>query len=242
MDKIEILGTNVDLLSIQSLHDRLKQLIDTGKKGTVDYLNIYSANLAFENKWFSLFLNSCDIILCDGKGIQFAALISGKKVPMQIAYNRWLWDFFKFCEKEHYSIFFLGSKPEIVQQALDQISEKGYKIRMSGHHGYFDKSHDGSKEVLDQIDKFAPDFLLVGFGMPLQEKWVSENLERINSKVTILGGAYLDWISGSVAQTPKIVSNFGLEWAYRLILEPQRLYKRYIFGIPKFFVRLLRHA
>lgn len=239
MEYIKILNSKVHLVSIQSLHDQLKLFIQTNRKATVDYLNIYSANLAFENPWFDEFINSCDIVVCDGKGIQLAAKLLGRPIPEQIAYNRWLWEFFSFCEEEGFSVFFLGSKPDIVTQAMAKIREKGLKLRMAGHHGYFDKTPEGSKPILDQIDRFKPDFLLVGFGMPIQEKWVLENRHRLSSNVTILGGAYLDWISGSVATTPRIISRFGLEWAYRLLLEPRRMYRRYLIGIPQFFFRIL---
>lgn len=238
MEHIKVLKSKVHLLTVQSLHQQLKCYIHSDKKATVDYLNIYSANLAYENEWFEEFINSCDIVLCDGKGIQLAAKLASQKVPEQIAYNRWLWDFFSFCEKEKFSIFFLGSQPDIVARAMLKISEKGHKIRMSGHHGYFDKTYDGSKAVIDQINAFEPDFLLIGFGMPMQEKWVLENRPHLKSKVIILGGAYLDWISGAVATTPPIISKLGLEWLYRLLREPKRMYRRYLIGIPQFFFRL----
>ena len=240
MKSIRILQTKVNLLTIDQLHNKLTEFIKSDKKAIVDYLNIYSANLAVENKWFADFLNLCDIVLCDGKGIQLSAFLLKQKVPQQIPYNRWLWEFFSFCEEKQYSIFFLGSKPGVVDKTIENIKNKGYNIVMNGHHGYFKKEGDENVKVIETINKLKPDFLIVGFGMPLQEKWLIENHELINAKVTILGGAYLDWISGDVKVPPQIVSKIGIEWFYRLVLEPQRLAGRYLVGIPQFFFRIMK--
>ncbi|MDI9873357.1 WecB/TagA/CpsF family glycosyltransferase [Flectobacillus rivi] len=238
MKEIKILKTKVNALTLSELHDKIKGLIVNEQKATIDYLNIYSANIAYEEEWFANFLNSCSIVLCDGKGIQMGAYFLGKEIPSQIAYNRWLWDFFRFCQTEHYSIFLLGSKPGVFQKAIEKINENGYKLILDGYHGYFNKSNHENDKVIDIINEFCPDILLVGFGMPIQEKWIIENRERLNAKVVILGGAFLEWISGSVKLPPKFVTKFGLEWLYRLVLEPRRLAHRYLVGIPLFFIRI----
>lgn len=236
----KILKNRVDNFTIDQLHTILNSFIENEKKAIVDYLNIYSANISYETPWFLDFLNSCDIVLCDGKGIQLAARLLGQEVPIQVPYNRWLWDFFSFCSVSNYSIFFLGSKPGIYSQAISRIEERGIRVRMGGYHGYFNKDNQENTDVLALISEFKPDFLLVGFGMPTQEQWVSDNLSYIDAKVIILGGAYLDWISGNVAMTPKFISKIGMEWLYRLILEPRRLAHRYLVGIPRFFFRVAK--
>ncbi|WP_026994624.1 WecB/TagA/CpsF family glycosyltransferase [Flectobacillus major] len=238
MRTIQILKAKVNLLTVDELHREIKRLIETKQKAVVDYLNIYSANIAYEEEWFAKFLNSCSIVLCDGKGVQMGAYFLGQEIPPQIAYNRWLWEFFSFCQTEHYSIFLLGAKPGVVEKSIEVIEEKGYKLSIDGYHGYFNKTNEENEEVVKIINTFCPDILLVGFGMPIQEKWVIENREKLNAKVIILGGAFLDWISGSVKLPPRFVTKFGLEWLYRLILEPRRLAHRYLIGIPQFFMRI----
>ena len=239
MKSIQVLKAKVNLLSIEDLHSEIKRLVRTNKQSVIDYLNIYSANIAYDEKWFADFLNSCSIVLCDGKGIQLGAYLLGQEVPIQIAYNRWLWEFFSFCQIENFSIFLLGSKPEVLSKSIEVIKSKGYQFSIDGYNGYFNKSSEENDEVIAMINTFNPDILLVGFGMPIQEKWIIENKDKINAKVIILGGAFLDWISGSVKLPPSFVTKFGLEWLYRLILEPRRLANRYLIGIPLFFFRVL---
>ncbi|MET3127340.1 N-acetylglucosaminyldiphosphoundecaprenol N-acetyl-beta-D-mannosaminyltransferase [Arcicella rosea] len=238
MKSIQILKAKVNILSVEELHEEIKGLIRSNKQSVIDYLNIYSANIAYEEEWFANFLNTCSIVLCDGKGIQLGAYFLGQEIPPQIAYNRWLWEFFSFCQSESYSIFLLGAKPGIFSKSIDVIHSKGYQLSIDGYHGYFNRSNEENDEVIKIINKFSPDILLVGFGMPLQEKWVIENRDKLNAKVIILGGAFLDWISGSVKLPPKIVTKLGFEWLYRLFLEPRRLAHRYLVGIPLFFYRV----
>lgn len=239
MERIKLLKNFVDDLSIEELHQKFTDALDNNSKLKVDYLNIYSANLSYELVWFSEFMNSCDIILCDGKGIQLACSLLGKRVPYQIAFNRWLWQFFQFCEKKKYSVYLLGSHQNVVDSALSKIKEKGISIRVQGSHGYFNKEGFENEEVIKKINGFAPDFLLIGFGMPLQEDWVQKNHKNLSVPIVINGGAYLEWISESVKLPPRLVSRFGFEWLYRLLLEPRRLAHRYLVGIPKFFFRIL---
>ncbi|HMF72729.1 MAG TPA: WecB/TagA/CpsF family glycosyltransferase, partial [Flavitalea sp.] len=237
-----ILKSKVHLLTKEVLYGVLKDAILSRKKIVVNYLNIHVANIAFKDQWFRDSLNSCDLVLCDGKGIQLSAFLLGKEVPQQFPYNRWLWDFFSFCEKEQYSLFFLGSKPGIYAKAWSKIKEKGYQFRMNGHHGYFNTSNSENDAVIGEINKFKPDFLIVGLGVPLQDKWVNDNLSKLNVPVIMMGGAYLDWISGAFKMPPKIISSSGFEWLYRLVLEPKRLGERYLIGIPRFFTRILKHS
>ncbi|GAB2642874.1 WecB/TagA/CpsF family glycosyltransferase [Emticicia sediminis] len=238
MKTIQILKSRVDLLTVDELHQEIKRLIQSKQKAVIDYLNIHSANIAYKEEWFAKFLNSCSIVLCDGKGIQLGAYFLGQEIPTQIPYNRWLWKFFPFCQTESFSIFLLGAKPGVVEKSIEVIMEKGLQLSIDGFHGYFNKANFENEEVINKINAFCPDILIVGFGMPFQEKWVIDNREKLNAKVIILGGAFLDWISGSVKIPPHFVTKLGLEWLYRLILEPKRLAHRYLIGIPLFYIRI----
>jgi N-acetylglucosaminyldiphosphoundecaprenol N-acetyl-beta-D-mannosaminyltransferase len=94
--------------------------------------------------------------------------------------------------------------------------------------------------VLEEINQLSPDILLVGFGMPRQEKWLSENWEQIHAHVFLTGGAVFDYVSGEVKRAPKWMTDHGFEWLGRLIIEPGRLWKRYILGLPYFLFLVLK--
>ena len=111
---------------------------------------------------------------------------------------------------------------------------------MKGHHGYFKKFGEENESVLKQINEFKPDVLYIGFGMPLQEDWIVNNLEYIEAKVFLPLGACLDFYTGAVYRGPRWMTNCGLEWLARLLTEPQRLWERYVIGNPLFLYRVLQ--
>jgi N-acetylglucosaminyldiphosphoundecaprenol N-acetyl-beta-D-mannosaminyltransferase len=90
------------------------------------------------------------------------------------------------------------------------------------------------------INNASPDVLLVGFGMPLQEKWIAANLARTHAWVVLSGGACLDYAAGKVRRGPPWMVNHGLEWLARLLIEPRRLWRRYLMGNPRFLLTVLR--
>ena len=108
------------------------------------------------------------------------------------------------------------------------------------HHGLLQQNsgHPENEAVIQAINTAKPDILLVGFGMPLQEKWIMDNFERLDVKVIMPVGAAFDYVSGNVRRAPRWMTDHGFEWLGRLMIEPQRLWKRYIIGIPIFFWRI----
>jgi N-acetylglucosaminyldiphosphoundecaprenol N-acetyl-beta-D-mannosaminyltransferase len=110
-------------------------------------------------------------------------------------------------------------------------------------HGYFDKTAGSSENeaVVALINQVKPDILVIGFGMPLQERWLLENWDRLDAKVAIPIGAGFDYLAGVTPRAPRWMTDHGLEWLGRLIIEPRRLWKRYIIGNPLFFYRLVKY-
>ena len=110
------------------------------------------------------------------------------------------------------------------------------------HHGYFDKTRnsDENKKVLEKINAVKPNILILGFGMPLQERWLMENWEQIDANIALTGGAVFDYVSGKLERGPQWMTNNSFEWFARLIIEPRRLWKRYILGNPLFLYRILK--
>ncbi len=116
-------------------------------------------------------------------------------------------------------------------------------LRIVGvRHGYFDHSAGSAENeaVLEEINTAAPDILLVGLGMPLQERWLMDNRERIDAGAVLTGGAVFDHVSGRLSRGPRFLTDNGFEWLARLLIEPGRLWQRYVVGNPLFFSRVLK--
>jgi N-acetylglucosaminyldiphosphoundecaprenol N-acetyl-beta-D-mannosaminyltransferase len=146
------------------------------------------------------------------------------------------------CVEQNVSVFFLGTTQEIIEKAAMVLSEKFPGLNIVGvHHGFFDKSATGfeNQEVLNTINSLHPDILLVGFGMPAQEKWILDNWDELQVHAIIPVGAFFDYMAGEVERAPHWMTDHGLEWLGRLLIEPRRLWRRYVIGNPLFVWRVL---
>lgn len=242
-DNEKILGVTICSLTSNQLHQQLEQIILFGEKHLILHANVYALNIAHEVDWFRNFLNSAKIIFCDGAGVMLGARILGYHIPERITYADWAWQLAKFAEQRGFTFFFLGAKPGVAEKASIKLKERYPDLQVVGvHHGYFDKTpgNPENEAVIRQINAVKPNILIVGFGMPLQERWLMENWDRIEANVALTGGAVFDYISGELRRGPRWMTNHGLEWLARLIIEPRRLWKRYIIGNPLFLWRVLK--
>ena len=240
---VQLFGVRIDTISLGELLSKIKTTIKSKQKSLIANVNINAINLACTQPWFRDFLNGSDIVFCDGYGVMLGARLLGKKINERITYADWTWDIAELAEKEGFSIYLLGGKPGVAEKAGNSLIAKHPNLVICGtRDGYFDKKV-GSQEnqmAVEDINQCHPNILIVSFGMPLQEKWIQENLERLEVNVLLPVGAALDYISGEVRRGPRWMTDHGLEWLARMIIEPRRLWKRYLIGNPLFFWRVLK--
>jgi N-acetylglucosaminyldiphosphoundecaprenol N-acetyl-beta-D-mannosaminyltransferase len=243
MDKIDILGIHIHPVGIAQLHTLISDLILHDKHGVVLNVNVYCLNLAFENPWLKALLNRAEVVFCDGAGVLLGAHVLGHKIPRRITYADWIWQLAEFSESKGFTFFFLGGRPGVADMAADRLRKQFPNLCVVGtNHGFFEKTVNGAENmaVIQQINKVKPDILVVGFGMPIQERWLLENWERIDANVALTGGAVFDYVSGELRRAPRWMTNNGFEWLGRLIIEPRRLWKRYLIGNPLFLYRVIK--
>lgn len=144
------------------------------------------------------------------------------------------------CEKKGVSLFLLAGKPGVVDKAIAKLTSIAPKLRIQGHHGYFEKSGAENDFIIKKINEFKPGILYVGFGMPLQESWILDNINCLEANVFLPLGACLDFYTDTVVRGPQWMTNYGLEGLTRVVIEPQRLWKRFLIGYPLFFYRVLK--
>ena len=239
INSYQILGCKVSDCTTDQLNDYILSIVQQNKKEMVLNVNINCINLAQKNQWLKDLLNKTNIVFCDGDGVRIGAKIKGIHIPEKITYNRWIWQLAELSAKNKLSWFLFGGKDEVVKESSTILSNKYLGLNISGYHsGYFDFSKD-SKEIIEQINKAKPNILVLGMGMPRQEKWIIKNFDKLDVNIVLTGGAVFDYITGKAKMTPDFYYKYKIEWLYRFINDPVRLFSRYILGNPVFLFRVL---
>ena len=238
-DRVNVLGVGVDPLTVEELHAEIGRLVRERKRGLVLNANTHCLNLCYEDSELRDFLNGAEIVFCDGVGVMLAARILGRRIPARITYADWAWQLADFASTQGFSLYFLGARPGVARAAARRLKERYPDLEIAGvHHRYFDRSQN--EAVVEEINAAAPDILLVGLGMPLQEYWLMENGHRLDAGLALTGGAVFDYVSGRLRRGPRFLIGSGFEWLARLLVEPRRLWRRYLVGNPLFLLRVLR--
>ena len=241
--RVDVLGVGVDPVTVEGLHAEVERLIQRGERGLVLNANAHCLNLCYEDPSLRAFLNGADVVFCDGAGVMLAARLLGARIPERITYADWAWRLAAFAEAEGFSVYLLGARPGVAKEAARRLRARHPHLEVVGvRHGYFDHAagSPGNEAVVEEINAARPDILLVGLGMPLQEYWLMENRNRLEAGVALTGGAVFDYVSGGLRRGPRVLTNNGFEWLARLLIEPGRLWHRYLVGNPLFLLRVLR--
>lgn len=240
MHKVNILGVQVDSIDTDGLHAAIAESIRQQRKDIYAYVNINAINITQKDKRFRDFLNGAHIVYCDGEGVRLGGKILGYSLPPRVVLTYWIWELCEFCEKEGFSLFFLGATQQYVEEAVQRVRERFPKINIAGSHpGFFPKNGIESDEVVEIINQAKPNILIVGFGMPMQEFWIEENYPNLKANVILPAGSMIDYTAGRKGFAPKWMANNGMEWLYRFFQEPGRLWKRYLIGNPSFMLKVI---
>ena len=238
-DAVELLGIRVNDVSATGVLDYMESAIQAGRQAVIFHANAFAANLAGRHGWMREALRGAQMVFCDGDGIRWGCRILGLSVPPKVTYARWLPMVGDWCAQRGHTIYFLGGRPGVAERAAERYRESHPGIRIAGtHHGYFEKSGPESDAVVAEINRARPDVILVCFGMPVQERWVHDNAHKIATHVLLTGGAALDYAAGVASLTPQWMIRLELEWLYRFLREPRRLFTRYVVGNPEFLLRV----
>jgi len=239
---IRVLGIPIHAVDVARLHAELQAAVERRSQALFLHVNVHGMNLAVRWPWLHKLYNRADLVFCDGAGVMIGARLLGHRIPQRITYADWIWQLAALCERQGYTVFLLGGRPGIADVAAARLTDRFPRLQVCGTmHGYFDKRIGGEENdsVLRAIRRAQPDILLAAMGMPVQEMWLDQNRRDLHVGVALTAGAALDYASGELRRAPRWMTDRGLEWLGRLMLEPRRLWRRYLLGNPAFLFRVL---
>jgi N-acetylglucosaminyldiphosphoundecaprenol N-acetyl-beta-D-mannosaminyltransferase len=240
MDKARLLGVDVDIIDKDQLLERIRESVRQKRRDLYPYVNIHAINLAQGDEGFRTFLNSAWTVYCDGEGVRLGARILGWRLPPRIVLTYYLWELCAAFEREGVSVYLLGGREDVLERAVSTVRDRFPNLKIAGaHYGYFQKTGTVSDSVVESVRRADPDVLFVGFGMPMQEHWIAQNLERIQAHAILPCGSMIEYAGGAKRYTPAWMADHGMEWLFRLMQEPGRLWTRYLIGNPLFLLRVL---
>jgi len=196
---------------------------------TINFVNAHCVNMGRVDSSYRDALMSSDLILPDGVGIEVASKLCNQEVGDNLNGTDLFPQICLEAEEEGVGIFFLGGEPGVANGAADWAAEKFSELRIAGtHSGFF--SHEDEDALIEEINQSHAGIVLVGMGVPLQEKWIARNRHRLTAPVVMGVGGLFDYYSGRIPRAPQIVRNSKCEWVWRLAMEPRRMAKRYLWG------------
>jgi len=239
-DRSQFLGFPIDLLTLSQAAELIASDAHPGSK-TVITANAATLSMASHDENLKAALRSASLVVADGMSVVWGARLRGIPVPDRVAGIDLMTALLRRPENKRLSIYLLGATLEIVTKLKEDIASQYPGIRVVGFRdGYFKLTEQDS--VIADIAATHPQVLFIGMPSPFKEAWAESNRDRLGAGWIIGVGGSFDVLAGVIRRAPKIVQRAGLEWAWRLAMEPRRLWRRYLHYNTQFLQLLLMDA
>lgn len=237
LDKIRILDVQVDNLLMDDAVHRVLELIDAGRHAQVSFVNPACANIAAGNPTYRRDLAASSLVLPDGIGMKIAADWLGTPIRQNVNGT----DFFpRLCNamnERRQRLYLVGARPQVVARMAEVVGQRWPQIEVVGaQHGYFVAAEETS--IAQDIQESGAHVVLVAMGVPMQERFIARNGPAMGACVAIGVGGLFDFVAGRISRAPQWMRDAGLEWVWRLVQEPGRMWKRYLLGNISFLARV----
>jgi N-acetylglucosaminyldiphosphoundecaprenol N-acetyl-beta-D-mannosaminyltransferase len=234
------LWTFYDNLSMTETIQEVEEAIENKRQIHHIVINAGKIVSMHKNKELRKSVNNADIINIDGQAVKWAAQFLGKPVKERVAGVDLFEKLLEFAHQNKYKVFLLGATDEVVNKVAEKISQNYDEKVIAGiQNGYFKKEEEAL--IVSKINETQPQMLFVAISSPKKELFLDKykyNLKDVNFIMGV-GGSF-DVYSGLIKRAPVWMQRYGLEWFYRFLQEPKRMWKRYLVGNTKFIYFVLR--
>ena len=230
MEKQKLLNTYVNNVDMNETLSAIDNMIESGEKKYVVAINVDVVMKIENDPYLKKITDSADMVLVDGKPLVWISKLHKKPVKAKISGSDLVPLLCAEGASKGYSLFIIGGKDGIAEKAKLKLKQQYPEINIVGTYAPpfgFEKDEKELGKINNMISEKKPDLLIACFGCPKQEKWIYENYQKYDAKVSICAGATVDFLAGNVNRAPKWMSDHGLEWFYRFLQEPKRMFKRY---------------
>lgn len=238
--EINLFGITFSNMTMRDAVDKIRDDIRNKQRRKIYFVNPDCFNKAFSNYSYVEVLQKADYIFPDGIGVHLACKMIKKPLKENINGTDMLPFLCRASLQDGFTFFLLGGKPGIAAKMKESLEKQYPAIRIIGEQdGYFDRNTE-TGNVITRINELNPDVLLVAFGAPMQELWIDKYFEQLDCPIMMGVGGLFDFYSGNIRRAPTWMRETGLEWFFRLLMEPSRMFRRYVIGNPLFIFRVIK--
>jgi N-acetylglucosaminyldiphosphoundecaprenol N-acetyl-beta-D-mannosaminyltransferase len=240
--QFRLLGVRVHALTIQDLNACVGWAVAARERCIIVSQNLHSVYLVHRDPMLRSLQDLATFVRIDGMPIVFAGRVLG--FPLTAAHRTgwmdWIDPFMDAARNNGWRVFYVGSKPGVADAGAEILRQRFPGLLIETHHGYFDTAPgaEASRNVLSRVNEFRTDVMIVGMGMPRQERWVLDHGMQATAPVILTSGACMDYVAGVLPTPPRWLGPIGLEWLHRLLNDPRQMWRRYLVE-PWFAVGLL---
>lgn len=238
--QVDLFGIEFQNIRMVTAMEWLNMAMEQKSQKSVYFINPDCLNKIFHDPDYYEVLRNADYVFPDGIGINIACKMLKNPLLENINGTDMLPFLCELMSARKYSLYLLGAKPGVAEQMKKNLESTYPNLKIVGvRNGYFDRDTESSS-VINQINQSGADVLLVAFGAPHQEKWIDRYRSQLSPQILMGVGGLFDFYSGNISRAPVWMREVGLEWVYRLLQEPGRMWRRYIIGNPLFLYRVMK--
>lgn len=227
--KTRLLGSQVGFLLPEEMLSRLRDNHAAMRRTLIGYHNLHTLYVTRRECDIAAFYDLADLTYADGMPLVFWGRLLGLDVTREhrMTLSSWAPSVLETFRKDGWRLFYLGVTAEACKKGIDAFRRIAPGLEIEARHGFFDVQRESTdnQALLSTIRTFRPDVLMIGMGTPRQERWILDNLDV---PIVWSVGAAIEYFAGTKARPPTLIGRLGLEWLYRLISEPHRLWYRYL--------------
>ena len=244
MERLYLLNLPVDSCSMEEAVDTVLAFARGERKSGIPdrtcariyFLNAHCGNVASRVPAYREALRRADLVFPDGSGVKLGGKLQGTPIAENINGTDMFPLLMEAMAEEHLRVFFVGAKRSVIARLVQEVSRRWPGVDLTGWTvGYFTED----REVVEAVRLFGADLVFVAMGVPRQELWIDACADSTGARAALAVGGLFDFFSGLMPRAPSWMRRLGIEWIFRLAMEPGRMWRRYIIGNFAFVARIL---
>lgn len=241
MQYCEILGTNINVTTMSETIEYMKENLEDLKGNYICVSNVHTTVMSYENLEYKKIQNGGAMALPDGKPLSIISKKRGYPKAERVSGPDLMPEIFQLSQQNGWTHYFYGGSETTIRTLELKLKKQYPNMKIVGLYSppFRMLTEEEDYNIIEEINQLNPDFLWIGLGAPKQEQWMYDHKDKVQGLMIGVGAAF-DFLAGTTKRAPKWMQKMSIEWLYRLLSNPRRLWKRYFITNTKFLWLILR--